>query len=167
MSTLTSKITVRFCSPTSMKNLRPDLNFTLRFLIKRFFYYYGYSIKRHSCAIHRLQTTVQAFEKDVQLNPVLQKARRIVRTSRKSNVATEELLKVTELTLVANVSTRWNSTLLLLKRLELLEVPVQDIMSKFLKIPSLTPGEWVIIKFIIKLLDKFSTVSDGLFIFVQ
>ena len=89
-----------------------------------------------------------------------------MRTFRKSNVATGELLKVSELSLVADVSTRWNSTLFFLKRLELLEVPVQDIMSKFLKIPSLTPGEWVINNFIIKLLDKFNTVSDGVFIFV-
>ena len=96
---------------------------------------------------------------DEKLKPILQKARRIVRTFRKSNVATEELLKVTELTLVADVSTRWNSTLLFLKRLDLLKDAVQDSMVKHLKIPSLTPGEWMIIKYVIKLLDKFNTVS--------
>lgn len=124
------------------------------------------SIKRHSCAIHRMQTAVRAFEKDEKLKPILQKARRIVRTFRQSNVATEDLLKVSDLTLVADVSTRWNSTLLFLKRLDLLKDAVQDSMTKHLKIPSLTPGEWMIIKYVIKLLDKFNTVSVTNFVFL-
>ncbi|GAU90419.1 hypothetical protein RvY_02836 [Ramazzottius varieornatus] len=33
-------------------------------------------------------------------------------------------------------------------------------MSKHLKIPCLTPGEWMTVSFIIKLLEKFSTVTD-------
>ncbi|GAU91841.1 hypothetical protein RvY_04020 [Ramazzottius varieornatus] len=45
-------------------------------------------------------------------------------------------------------------------RLYELKDSVQDIMSKHLKIRCLTPGEWVTVGFIIKLLDKFNTVTD-------
>ena len=116
-------------------------------------------MKRHSCSIHRLQTAVRAFEKDEALMPILKKARLIVRTFRKSSVATEELIKQTGLTLVADVSTRWNSTLLCLRRLDEVKEAVQEIMSRHLKIPCLTPGEWIVVKFIIKLLDEFNTVK--------
>ncbi|GAV09271.1 hypothetical protein RvY_18840 [Ramazzottius varieornatus] len=77
------------------------------------------SIKRHSCTIHRLQTAVRVFEKDETLKPIIRKARVILKTIRMSTVATGELIKATNLTLIADVSNRWNSTLLFLKRLDL------------------------------------------------
>ncbi|GAV06402.1 hypothetical protein RvY_16405-2 [Ramazzottius varieornatus] len=119
-------------------------------------------IKRHSCTIHRLQTAVRAFEKDEKLKPIIKKARIIVKTFRMSHVATGELLKATGLTLIADVSTRWNSTLLFLRRLDEVRKPVNEIMARHLKIPGLTPGEWFIIKFIIRLLEKLNTVADKL-----
>ncbi|GAV00821.1 hypothetical protein RvY_11616-1 [Ramazzottius varieornatus] len=100
-------------------------------------------IKRHSCTIHRLQTAVRVFEKDETLKPIIRKARVIVKTFRMSTVATGELIKATNLTLIADVSTRWNSTLLFLKRLDLVQDSVKEIMARHLKIPGLTPGEWV------------------------
>ncbi|GAV03655.1 hypothetical protein RvY_14049 [Ramazzottius varieornatus] len=119
-------------------------------------------IKRHSCTIHRLQTAVRAFEKDEKLKSIINWARIIVRTFRMSHVATGELLKATGLTLIADVSTRWNSTLLSLRRLDEVREPVKEIMARHLKIPGLTPGEWLIIKFIIRLLEKCNTVTDKL-----
>ncbi|GAV00534.1 hypothetical protein RvY_11367 [Ramazzottius varieornatus] len=100
-------------------------------------------IERHSCTIHRLQTAVRVFEKDEMLKPIIRKARVIVKTFRMSTVATGELIKATNLTLIADVSTRWNSTLLFLKRLDLVQDSVKEIMARHLKIPGLTPGEWV------------------------
>ncbi|GAU87811.1 hypothetical protein RvY_00609 [Ramazzottius varieornatus] len=72
----------------------------------------------------------------------------------------ESSSKKPKLLLIADVSTRWNSILLSLKRLYELKDAVQDILSKHLKIPCITPGEWVTVRFIIKLLDKFKTVTD-------
>ncbi|GAU89649.1 hypothetical protein RvY_02177 [Ramazzottius varieornatus] len=117
-------------------------------------------IKRHSCTIHRLQTAVRAFEKDEKLKPTIKKARIIVKTFRMSHVATGELLKATGLTLIADVSTRWNSTLLFLRRLDEVREPVKEIMARHLKIPGSTPGEWLIMKFIIRLREKFNTVTE-------
>ncbi|GAU88399.1 hypothetical protein RvY_01107 [Ramazzottius varieornatus] len=119
-------------------------------------------IKRHSCTIHRLQTAVRVFEKDDKLEPIIKKARIIVKTFRMSQVATGEFLKATGLTLIADISTRCNSTMLLMRRLDEVREPVKEIMARHLKIPGLTPGEWLIIKFIIRPLEKFNTVTDKL-----
>ncbi|GAV03835.1 hypothetical protein RvY_14210 [Ramazzottius varieornatus] len=61
-------------------------------------------IKRHSCTIHRLQTAVRVFEKDETLKPIIRKARVIVKTFRMSTVATGELIKATNLTLIADLN---------------------------------------------------------------
>ncbi|OQV24208.1 hypothetical protein BV898_02155 [Hypsibius exemplaris] len=115
--------------------------------------------KRHACLIHLLQCTVRIVEKPSALQPVLNKARKLVTTFNMSAAATEELLKQGGIKLVSDVKTRWNPTLLMLKRLIKLKKPVDLIViSKEMK-GGLTVDEWKILSAVTHLLDIFDQVT--------
>lgn len=77
---------------------------------------YG-GLKRTPCAVHTLQLVVNLVNKDGTVQRVLNKARKFVRTLRKSSVALEKLIHLCGLTLTKDCPTRWSSTYLMISRL--------------------------------------------------
>lgn len=89
--------------------------------------------KRFSCFIHRLQIVVKRFEKDASLTPLMKKAKKIVSAFRHSVTCTSELNTACNKSLIAHVSTRWNSTPLMLRILLDVQEYVSIIITKHLK----------------------------------
>ena len=106
--------------------------------------------------------------KDVEV--FLSKARKIFGHFSHSSSACEKLkliqvgldstiTKQTALLLVQDVPTRWNSTYLMLKRLNKLKVTVQNYVASHLQALIITEKEWQLVDQVLKLLEPFQLVT--------
>ena len=123
------------------------------------------------CFIHTLQLIIKDSlfaDKDVEV--LLSKARKIVGHFSHSSSACEKLkliqvgldstiTKQTALLLVQDVPTRWNSTYLMLKRLNKLKVTVQNYVASHLQALIITEKEWQLVDQVLKLLEPFQLVT--------
>lgn len=101
---------------------------------------YG-TLERTPCVVHTLQLVAKMIKKEQSIKRLLDKASHLVRQFRKSSVATEQLLKETELVLKKDCPTRWSSTFLMLSRL--LEVKEHVIsVADNMGWDCLLPSEW-------------------------
>ncbi|XP_055357212.1 uncharacterized protein LOC129602241 [Paramacrobiotus metropolitanus] len=116
---------------------------------------------RHPCFIHTLQLVVRIFEKAVEVKPLMKKVRFLVSAFNKSANATTALIRTGKRKLICDVSTRWNSTLLMVRRLlELKDCVRKVIVDANLKVSDLSPLEWKILEGVDLLLGKFDTITD-------
>lgn len=123
---------------------------------------------KHSitCLAHSVQLVVNKVVNDIAPRKVIPMARRLVShfhhsiAARKSLSASQKAMSRPEKTLIQDVPTRWDSTLMMLRRLYELRIPVQDVMPS-LKIVGcdFSTSDWVLIAEVIKLLELFEEVT--------
>ena len=90
---------------------------------------------------------------------VVKRARALVTSFNMSTVATPKLIKKTGKKLIKDVSTRWSSTYLLLKRLWELRKAIKEICDE-LGWDGLLPSDWMKIEQILKLLEHFAKYTQ-------
>lgn len=73
--------------------------------------------QRMPCMAHTLQLALKDAMKHPSVENTILKARRLVHAERRSSVANEQMVKRCGKTLIRDCSTRWNSTLDMMKRL--------------------------------------------------
>lgn len=119
-----------------------------------------------SCSAHTLNLVVK--KSILHVEPLLEKCRRIVSHFNHSTQATERLRKIQklygdkEITVIQDVSTRWNSTYLMLKRFSKLKralvsyLSANSVMEEF----NLSNDEWKRLDYVVELLEPFHTVTE-------
>ena len=110
-----------------------ELNYNFR----RGFGHSRKKMRRLKCIAHTLQLVMGGFEKFTTARrttplfmQVVKRARALVTSFNMSTVATPKLIKKTEKKLIKDVSTRWSSTYLLLKRLWELRKAIKEICDE-------------------------------------
>ena len=87
----------------------------------------GHYLKRMACMPHAMQLVVNEMSNCAAIRPILDSARRMEEKFRKSSIATQKLVLKSKKTVIADCSTRWSSTFLLLQRLIELKVSVNAV----------------------------------------
>lgn len=124
------------------------------------------------CFIHTLQLVIKdSLFEDVDIKLMLAKARKICGHFSHSSTACEKfksiqmeldssVTKESALLLVQDVPTRWNSTFLMLRRLDRLKVSVQQYVANNLADLMITSREWKLVSDILVLLKPFFMVTE-------
>lgn len=123
-------------------------------------------IKHWPCYAHTLNIIVQDALKNV--SALVDKCKLIVTHFKRSNLATEKLIKYQRNSNIQNpkkllqdVSTRWNSTYYMLRRLVELQEAVRSSLALINKdLPTLSNEEWTICSELIKVLKPFEQVTS-------
>ena len=108
--------------------------------------------KRLSCFAHTLQLVVKEFEVAPCFKSTLKKAQKIVKKVNKSCKATERLIQLAGVKLIKNCPTRWDSTFLMLKRLNRLKEHVNTVLDEL----SWETSQWKQLQAIEDLLEPFA-----------
>jgi hypothetical protein len=127
-------------------------------------------MRRIPCLSHSLQLVMATFDKyrvDHLNNPsvipfflkVIARAKKLVKKFNCSTKATPRLIELSKKKLVGDVSTRWSSTYLLLKRLLELRDSV-TIVCEELDMDGLLNTEWAALKKIVNLLEPFASYTQ-------
>lgn len=99
------------------------------------------ALERMPCVVHTLQLVVNIIQKEASVKRLLDRVRLLVRLFRKSSVATEQLLKLSGLTLIKDCPTRWSSTYLMITRLIDLKDSLNQVADR-MGWDCLLPSEW-------------------------
>lgn len=113
------------------------------------------------CLAHTLQLTLKDAMKHTSVQSVITKARKLVHGVKKSSAANEELIKRCGKTLVRDCSTRWNSTLDMLRRLLETRTELNQLLENFGMDTFLT-SDWAKLENLVKLLEPFAVHTDQL-----
>ncbi|XP_071051059.1 E3 SUMO-protein ligase ZBED1-like [Onthophagus taurus] len=121
------------------------------------------------CIAHTLNLCTMDTLKHADLQQLLEKCKNIVGHFKRSTVASGELAKMQDqmklplLKVKQDVSTRWNSCLAMMQRLEELKVPLSAAMSNLPGSPSLLSSEdWALIKDCICILKPIEAMTSEL-----
>ncbi|XP_071051249.1 E3 SUMO-protein ligase ZBED1-like [Onthophagus taurus] len=121
------------------------------------------------CIAHTLNLCTMNTLKHADLQQLLEKCKNIVGHFKRSTVASGELAKMQDqmklplLKVKQDVSTRWNSCLTMMQRLEELKVPLSAAMSNLPGSPSLLSSEdWALIKDCICILKPIEAMTSEL-----
>ncbi|XP_071056886.1 E3 SUMO-protein ligase ZBED1-like [Onthophagus taurus] len=121
------------------------------------------------CIAHTLNLCTMDTLKHADLQQLLEKCKNIVGHFKRSTVASGELAKMHDqmklplLKVKQDVSTRWNSCLAMMQRLEELKVPLSAAMSNLPGSPSLLSSEdWALIKDCICILKPIEAMTSEL-----
>jgi len=106
---------------------------------------------RFPCMAHSLQLVVNTMHKHDATERLITKAKVLVKTVRKSSVATTCLVKTCGKTLVKCNATRWNNTLFMVERLLEIQVPLKEVLDKQ-GVDGLLASEWTKLDELFKLL---------------
>nr|XP_004207508.1 zinc finger BED domain-containing protein 4-like [Hydra vulgaris] len=118
------------------------------------------------CTIHLLQLVVSDTTSENIVIDVLSKCRRLVTHFNHSSLACNNFKQIQlqqnldPLCLVQDVPTRWNSTYLMLDRLNKLKIPVQLYLAESSDLMPFSTLEWTLILNIIKLLKPFFQLTQ-------
>ena len=113
--------------------------------------------RRMNCMAHTLQLIIKKVY--IHYSDVLSKAHQLVAKVRKSSVVTEKLMAKCGKTVIADNSTRWNSTFHMIKRLLEIKPSVAEVLSS-VNIDSLLVDDWTQLEQICVLLEPFATQTD-------
>ncbi len=116
---------------------------------------------RMACLPHTLQLIIKELDKQKSCSQVVTKASSVVKKVRMSSVAVQDLIQTCGKTLIACCPTRWNSKLLMLKRLLDVKEHIIRILDKH-GIDGLLASEWALIEDICKLLEPFGEYTNML-----
>lgn len=116
---------------------------------------------RLPCMAHCLQLVVKIIYKHPAYEPVIQKARHIVVSIRKSPTLIGKLVSLCGKSVVMDCTTRWNSTNSMLKRLIQIKVSINQVMTEA-SVDTLVASEWAKLDEIVLLLDPFAKHTDNL-----
>lgn len=114
--------------------------------------------RRMPCVAHTLQLVVkQVYRKHYA--QIIMKARKVVSQIRRSSVAVEKLNRRCGKSLVADCTTRWNSTYMMAQRLLVIKSEVNDVLAE-MGIDTLLVSEWAKLGEMASLLEPFATQTD-------
>lgn len=117
--------------------------------------------QRMPCMAHTLHLALKDAMKHPRVESTILKARWLVHAVRMPSVANEQMVKRCGKTLIWDCSTRWNSTLDMMKRL--LEVKGELNQGlKDLNMDTFLTSDWVKIENLLKLLEPFAVHTDQL-----
>lgn len=122
------------------------------------------------CVAHTLNLCVKdALEEDASIVQLLKKCKALVSFFKHSVFASEKLRKMQqqmglpELKVKQDVSTRWNSSLIMMSRLNELKLPLSAVLSSLPRVPdSLDASDWNIINDIIPIFKPIEGVTEVL-----
>lgn len=128
--------------------------------------------RHHPCVAHTLNLAIGDCLKDNErLLLLTEKCRDIVTFFKRSNLASYKLLSIQEqmnqdkLKLLQDVKTRWNSTYIMLDRLEKVKVPLTAALSSLNSSPdNLTNEEWTVLHecvTVLKPIEQLTTIFSG------
>jgi hypothetical protein len=117
-------------------------------------------VKRMPCLAHTLQLVLKAIDNIKSYCSVILKARNLVKTIRKSSVATQKLLEKCGLTLVTDCSTQWNSCYLMIERLLATRVHVKEAMDEMKSDMPLLHNDWDRLELLAKILKPVKNQTD-------
>lgn len=100
------------------------------------------TFQRMPCLAHSLQLSLKDAMKHPSAESEINKARRLVHSVWKSSVANEKMVVKRGKTLVRHCSTRWNSTLDMIKRLLETRLGLNEVLEE-LGIDTLLTSDWV------------------------
>jgi hypothetical protein len=116
-------------------------------------------LKRFPCVAHTIQLVIKSIEKHEPTMKLIMKATHIVKSVRKSSVATQSLLEKAGKTLVKRNSTRWNSTLFMIQRLIEVRQPLNEVLDA-MRLDSLLASEWARLEELYNLLKPIQCHTD-------
>jgi len=117
--------------------------------------------RRLPCMVHVLQLVVREAYKHPCFEPALAKARHLVGQIRKSSVMMEKLVAKCGKSVIADCTTRWNSTYAMARRLIDLRTAVNEVVTGN-GIDTLLASEWAKLEEIATVLEPFSIHTDVL-----
>lgn len=117
--------------------------------------------QRLPCLAHTLQLTLKDAMKHPNADSLISRARKLVHAVRKSSVANEAMIRKCGKTLVRDCSTRWNSTVDMLRRLLEIRTEVNQVLEE-LGMDTLLTSDWAKVENLVKLLEPFAIHTDQL-----
>lgn len=116
--------------------------------------------RRLGCLAHTLHLIVKAAYEG-EYKELLVKTRKLVGKIRKSSVTMERIRKKCGKSVIADNTTRWNSTYFLAKRLLEIKAPLNEVLGD-LEIDSLVASEWSRLENLVSLLEPFAIQTNTL-----
>lgn len=93
--------------------------------------------------------------------PVLNRARKLVHSVRKSSVANEKMIDKCDKTLIRDCETRWNSTLDMMKQLLETKIPLNEVPEEQ-GIDTLLTSDWSKLENLVTVMEPFAIHTDQL-----
>jgi len=116
-------------------------------------------LHRLPCVAHTLQLVLKEIDNNAACCSLITKTRALVKSLRKSGVATGLLIEKCGKTVVVDCSTRWSSVYLMISRLLEIKPALLEVLDE-MKLDGLLNSEWARLAELCKLLEPFKEQTD-------